>query len=389
MRIRGVARLAIMMSLSLILLMAAVALSTNVTSMMTASAQDLMSNESRDDGNGTNSNNENGGDNNTRTTAAAASQMQAPLNFIFVARFNATLGQLPEGVSINNGGVYVGFGPIGQIVKITTKNQTIAPYGSWPKIPTNQGFLIGLTFDDKGYLYAGIGSFSKEFQPGIYRLAPGEYNGNATLFATHPNMTFPNGLVFDKQRERLIVTDSSNGALFTVQNQNGTVREWLKDPLLQGNRSFCPPSVLDLDVGANGVVLDDSNNATIVYVANTDTASIFQIPITKDGSAGKPEIFVGPDCANLNGADGMVLDKNDGSLLVAINKQNKIVNVSMNKTITTLASGGILDFPASPAISDDKAEDPCAVLYITNFAFASAQKNLNPKPALLRADLCK
>jgi hypothetical protein len=31
----------------------------------------------------------------------------------------------------------------------------------------------------------------------------------------------------------------------------------------------------------------------------------------KDGSAGKPELFAGPDCNILNGADGVILNKDD------------------------------------------------------------------------------
>jgi hypothetical protein len=46
----------------------------------------------------------------------------------------------------------------------------------------------------------------------------------------------------------------------------------------------------------------------------------------KDVAAGKPELFVGPDCKNLNGAHGIVLDKNSGSFIVAVNKLNKIVS---------------------------------------------------------------
>ena len=31
---------------------------------------------------------------------------------------------------------------------------------------------------------------------------------------------------------------------------------------------------------------------------------------------GKPGLFVGPDCNNLNGADGVVVDNNDGSMMM-------------------------------------------------------------------------
>ena len=49
-------------------------------------------------------------------------------------------------------------------------------------------------------------SLSPELKSGVYRLAAGGA-GQATLFATHQNMTFPNDLLFDKQG-RLFVSDS-------------------------------------------------------------------------------------------------------------------------------------------------------------------------------------
>jgi hypothetical protein len=116
----------------------------------------------------------------------------------------------------------------------------------------------------------------------------------------------------------------------------------------------------------------------------------------KDGSAGKPELFVGPDCKNLNGADGIVVDNDvDGSMIVAVNKLNKIVKVSMDKKLTVLESDGILDFPASMKIDNNSSSTAGQQqqghhqhsLYITNFGFISSGKHLVPKVALLKAGL--
>ena len=264
-----------------------------------------------------------------------------------VVNFDPKKGQLPEGLVINNKDIFVAWAPIGQVAKIDKNSLTISKYGSWPTIPLNKGFMLGLNFDKQGNLYAAIASLSPELKSGVYRLSPGGA-GQATLFATHPNMTFPNDLLFDKQG-RLFVSDSSSGTLFTVQ-PNGKVTKWLTDPLLKGDRNFCPPAQLPLNIGANGIALD--KNGTSLFVVNTDRASIIRVPIMKDGSAGKPELFVGPDCKNLNGADGIVLDHKDGSIIVAVNKLNKVVRVSMDKKITVLESGGILDFPASLKIDN-------------------------------------
>jgi sugar lactone lactonase YvrE len=298
--------------------------------------------------------------------------------------FDPKKGQAPEGLVVNNKDIFVAWAPIGQVAKIDKDNLTVSKYGSWPTIPTNKGLMLGLNFDKIGNLYAAVASLSPEFKGGIYRLSSGGA-GQATLFATHPNMTFPNDLLFDKQG-RLFVSDSSSGSLFTVQ-PNGKVMKWLSDPLLKGDRNFCPPAQLPLNIGANGIALD--KNGTSLFVVNTDRASIIRVPIMKDGSAGKPELFVGSDCKNLNGADGIVLDK-DGSIIVAVNKLNKIVRVSMDKKITVLESGGILDFPASVKIDNGtvgQQQQQQHILYITNFGFISAGKHLTPKVALLKAGL--
>jgi sugar lactone lactonase YvrE len=315
--------------------------------------------------------------------AQTAPQQQKPSTAnsksTIVVKFDPKKGELPEGLAVDNKNIFVGWAPIGQVAKIDKGNLSVSKYGSWPAIPTNKGFMLGLDLDEQGMLYAAIASLSPELKSGIYRLSSGG-TGHADLFASHTNMTFPNDLLFDHQG-RHFVSDST-GTLFTVQ-PNGKVVKWLTDPLLKGDRNFCPPAELPLDIGANGIAFD--KNGTSLFVVNTDRASIIRVPIMKDGSAGKPELFVGPDCKNLNGADGIVVDK-DGSIIIAVNKLNKIVRVSMDKKITALDSDGILDFPASVKIDNGSAGQK-HILYITNFGFVSAGKHLTPRVALLKAGL--
>jgi hypothetical protein len=87
-------------------------------------------------------------------------------------------------------------------------------------------------------------------------------------------------------------------------------------------------------------------------------------------------------------------------MIVAVNKLNKIVKVSMDKKITTLESGGVLDFPASVKIDNNSSstagqqqkqgqgeQHHHRILYITNFGFLSSIKHLVPNVALLKAGL--
>jgi hypothetical protein len=340
---------------------------------------------------------------------------QSSGNITAVASFNASMGQLPEGLAIRDDSVFVSFAPLVQVARLsenltggnttTIRNQndtTFTEVGSWPAIPQNSGFMLALKFDREENLYAAIASQTPEVKSGVYRIGPD--GGNANLFAVHPMMQFPNGLLFN-ERGQLYISDSGAATIFLAQ-ANGTVTEWLSHPLLQGNSSFCPNTPdLQINVGANGIVLDRSNAS--LFIANSDRASIIRVPIGPDDSAGQPEVFVGPDCGNLAGADGLVIDEMANDLIIAVNKLNKIVKVPIddNSTISTIASGGVLDFPASLAIKEDVEEpvnslgefsqaDPGSnatererTLYITNFAFPSAQQNLEANPALLSIQL--
>src|SRR5919108_1984193 len=338
-------------------------------------------------------------------------------NITIVASFNASQGQLPEGLAIMGDSVFVSFAPLAQAVRLnenltggnttTMQNQNqndtlFTEVGSWPAIPQNSGFMLGLAFDRQENLYAAIASQTPEVQSGVYRIEPD--GRNATLFATHPMMQLPNALVFN-ERGQLYISDSGAATIFLTQ-PNGTVTEWLSHPLLQGNSTFCPNTPdLQINVGANGMILDRSKAS--LFVANSDRASIIRVPIGLNDSAEEPEVFVGPDCENLAGADGLVIDEIANDLIVAVNKLNKIVKVPIDdKTISTVASGGVLDFPASLAIKKGM-EDPInslgestqgdlgsnatgrdRTLYITDFAFLSAQQNLEEaNPALLSMQL--
>ncbi|MDQ4067220.1 MAG: hypothetical protein M3114_06495, partial [Thermoproteota archaeon] len=264
--------------------------------------------------------------------------------------------------------MFVSFAPLIQVVRLNENltvgniitiesliNGTIfTEVGSWPDIPQNKGFMTGLAFDAQENLYAAIASQTPEVKSGVYRIEPD--GGNATLFATHPKMQIPNVLVFDEAGQ-LYISDSGAGTIFLVppfvQPNGTTVTEWLTHPLLHGNSTFCPNTPdLQINVGANGMVLD--RNKASLFVANTDRASIIRIPIGLNGSAGEPEVFVVPDCENLAGADGMVIDERTNDLIIAVNKLDKIVRVSIdNRTISAVASGGVLDFPASLAIKGE------------------------------------
>lgn len=285
--------------------------------------------------------------------------------------FDPAAGELPEGIAVSGSTAYVGLAPTGSIVRVDlAAGAVVTPFGSLPKPPAN-GFMTGLALGPDARLYAALVSPDASVQGGIYRLPAA--GGDAELFSSHAELGFPNGIVFDADGS-LLVTESGGGKVFRIAS-DGTASVWISDPTLVGQRDFCGPDLNTFDIGANGIALGDG----AVYVANNDKGSIIQIPVRDDGTAGTPKLLVEPDCDTLGGADGLARAE-DGSLWVAVNRQNRLVRVDPAGKLTTVAEGGVLDFPASLAFGSVGGEPS---LLITSFALGAALSGGQPNPALV------
>jgi len=174
---------------------------------------------------------------------------------------------------------------------------------------------------------------------------------------TPPASTGLNALTFDSAGNTYI-SDSFQGIIWKKTGPGcGPATAWVTNPLL--TTSGVPP------FGANGLQFNNAGNA--LFVANTGNDQIIMIPVT-GGSPGTPAVFVN----SINGADGLIIDKND-NIWVAANQADEIVIVDpTGKAIAKLgdfdgitkdgAANGLL-FPASLVFSRDKQ-----VLYVTNLA---------------------
>lgn len=315
------------------------------------------------------------------TTSSTGSSMGtggAMPTLAWVAQFDATKGELAEGLVVNKAGdtAYVGYAPTGKIVKITLADGKVSAFGTVPAPPPmNKGAVVGLALDATESLYVAVASFDVAlYQPGIYKIPAA--GGAGTMFASDPGMTLPNGLVFDATGN-LFAADSASGSIFKI-NAAGVATKWLTDPLLEGETPAKCAGGSGLKIGANGIAL--SNAKTDFYVANSNKASVVKIAIMADGTAGAVTDFSKTDCLNLGGADGISVDA-DGSLLIAANGINAITRVGMDGKPTIVIDKGLLDSPASTWISNK-------TLFITNAAFTSAQTPGGmPKPGLLKLPL--
>jgi sugar lactone lactonase YvrE len=287
-----------------------------------------------------------------------------------VVAFDPAAFELPEGLAIDGGEAIVGFAFTGAIERIALADGTRSPFATTPPPPPNTSFVTGVGLDDAGFLYAALVSFTDDATAGIYR-APAE-GGEATLWASHEMMVFPNGLAWTDDGA-LFVTDSAYGGVFRIAD-DGTAEPWFADPLLAGDPTACGANG-DLAVGANGLLWTPG----ALVVASSDQGVLVRIAIEDDGSAGAIETIAGPDCDALAGIDGIAFDA-AGAVVAAINRADRIVRID-GGAIEVLAEGEPLAFPASLAF------DASGDLYVTSFSLDDFLGGGDPTPALVRVSL--
>ena len=178
--------------------------------------------------------------------------------------------------------------------------------------------------------------------------------GTSSVCITVTGAAGLNALTFDAAGNTYI-SDSFQGIIWKKTGPGcGAAAAWVTDPLLLPNG--VPP------FGANGVGFNKAETA--LFVANTSTDRLIKIQVT-GGTPGTPLEFTN----SINGADGIVLDRDD-NIWVAANQADEIVVVDpTGKAIAKLGdfdgvkngvTRGLL-FPASPDFSKDGKS-----LFVTN-----------------------
>ncbi len=300
--------------------------------------------------------------------ATPHAQVAAPLAPEFLRHFDAAAGELPEGLVLAQDAAYVGFAPTSRVVRVDFATGESTPYGQLPAPVSGQGFMTGLAQSPTGEVYAGLASFVPEVQAGIYRIP--KAGGAATLFAKDSALPFPNALAFDSDGA-LFATDSGTGSVFRIL-PDGHAQRWASGDALTGQKEACNSAGPGFAIGANGIVVERD----AVFVVNMDHATLLKIPRDASGNAGLPQVLAGPDCDALGGADGLARAP-DGSFVIAVNRQNKLVRVTNGGAIETIAQGAPFDFPATVAYRG-------TTLYATNFALTTASAGKPSLPGLLQ-----
>jgi sugar lactone lactonase YvrE len=253
--------------------------------------------------------------------------------------FVAKLDSPPEGLAVRSSAAWVGLAATGEVLRVDLSTGEVTPFGTVDGID----FLLGLEVDADGNVYAAAASLLPG-KSGVYRIDAA--GGAATLFGSHPELTVPNDLARDDLGNSY-VSDSAGGSVFRI-DADGVTAKWVAHETLAGEFDFCEPLGIGtpFPFGANGVGISDG----IVYVVNTEKASVVRIPIEADGSAAAPSVLV-QDCDLLAGSDGIEVDA-DGSLIVAVNNSDRLARVQLDGTAALLVEGAPLESPASLAIHD-------------------------------------
>ena len=224
-------------------------------------------------------------------------------------------GNYPEGIAVGKRGtVYLGNRRddgehfVSEILAIARDGlvSTVAELAELERDndPSDDG-VLGLAIDSRGTILAAVVSPDPAVH-GVWRIT---YNGSRReRLAGSEGMTFPNALTFDA-RGNLYVTDSFGGAVWRFplvgtrcHPAYRTGRPWAEHELLAP--AVDDPLGFPLP-GANGIGFDRPNR---LYVANTEKGLVAQVPINRDGSAGKAVAVA----TGLATADGLAVDARGG-----------------------------------------------------------------------------
>ncbi|GAA0828335.1 hypothetical protein ACFQVD_36945 [Streptosporangium amethystogenes subsp. fukuiense] len=301
----------------------------------------------------------------TLTTAAPANATppKGPLTDVRIAtHFDLSAGQMPENITLlPDGTANITFAASRQVAQITPRGTTRilatlpAPADGGVNTPI-LGFPLatGIARTSDGTVYVLYATGTADLT-GLWRLRPGRV---PQRIAALPANGLPNGLALGEHGERLYITDSVLGTVWTVPVTGGTPTAWSTAPEL-ASTGF---------LGANGAKV----HRGALWVTNLDQGTLLRIPIRSGNRAGAPQV----KASGMVGIDDFTFTGRGDEILAALNAPNTVVHIRSDGTSTTVldAADGLQN-PTSVALRGND-------VYVLSAAYTTATD-----PNLLRARL--
>jgi sugar lactone lactonase YvrE len=235
--------------------------------------------------------------------------------------------------------------------------------GEVRRLPSGRIGETGLTIEETEQVATLPGAIGVEVGPdGTVYVAVATQDDNAGVWAAPSDNEasqlvrisgFPNDILFDADRDRMLVTESSGGVVYSV-GTGGSRETWLDDDRL-ATESF----------GANGITRRADGTVYVAVTRAGETGRLIEVPVQSDGSAGEANTFLESEA--IFGADGTTA--RDGNIYVAANSQNRVVRVDAEGATETVATADDgLVFPSDVLFAPDSDD-----LFVCNFANQSPE----------------
>lgn len=253
--------------------------------------------------------------------------------------------RVPENLAFDaDGNLYFGI-TAGEVRRLSSNriNETGLTLADTERLATMPG-AVGVEVGLDGTIYVAVAT--QDNNAGVWTVQPG---GEVSQLVEIGG--FPNDILFDVDRSRILVTESSGGVVHTV-GTDGLRERWLDDDRLS-TESF----------GANGITRTADGTVYVAVTQAGETGRLIEVPVRSDGSASEANTIVESEA--ILGADGITA--RDGDIYVAANRQNRVVRVDPGGTTETIATADDgLVFPSDVLFAPNSND-----LFICNFATQS------------------
>lgn len=255
--------------------------------------------------------------------------------------------RVPENMAFDaDGNLYFGI-TAGEVRRLSADRtgETDLSIDDTEQVATLPG-AVGVEVSPDGAIYVTVAS--QDESAGVWMVPP---DGAASQLASISG--FPNDILFDSNRDRMLVTESSGGVVYSI-GTDGSRETWLDDGRL-ATESF----------GANGITRGSDGTIYIAVTRAGEMGRLIEVQIEPSGDPVEATTLVESEA--IFGADGITAY--NGDILVAANSQNRVVRVNSAAETETIADGDDgLVFPSDVLVGPDSEE-----LFICNFANESPE----------------